>query len=264
MNESSRNSPRGNSKLKRRGLLGVTLIVIGIIGLVMASTITLVPTYTGLAPSPYPTTLTAPRSYRPQQLVPTNIDEAADLARNYLTSLGYSDLDIKEIMEFQYNYYFIAYERSTGIGAFEGIIEKEVGLSGMGGMMGIVHPEQGPSMMWNTKYGQMAGWGPMGGMMGGGMMGGMMGGRWGYQPYSGVPTAETPVTASDAKQIAQAYLESYLPGSSVEDPDTFYGYYTIHVLRDGKPYGMLSVNGYTGQVWYHTWHGAFIQMKELV
>ena len=27
--------------------------------------------------------------------------------------------------------------------------------------------------------------------------------------------------------------------------------------------GVLSVNGYTGEVWYHTWHGPFIGMKEL-
>jgi len=26
---------------------------------------------------------------------------------------------------------------------------------------------------------------------------------------------------------------------------------------------MVSVNGYTGQVWYHSWHGTFIQMKDL-
>jgi hypothetical protein len=26
---------------------------------------------------------------------------------------------------------------------------------------------------------------------------------------------------------------------------------------------MLSVNGYTGQVWYHTWHGSFIQEKQV-
>jgi len=25
---------------------------------------------------------------------------------------------------------------------------------------------------------------------------------------------------------------------------------------------MLSINGYTGDVWYHNWHGDFIQMKE--
>ena len=45
--------------------------------------------------------------------------------------------------------------------------------------------------------------------------------------------------------------------------DAFPGYYTIDVTRDGKVAGMLSVNAYSGQVWYHGWHGAFIQEKEL-
>ncbi len=42
---------------------------------------------------------------------------------------------------------------------------------------------------------------------------------------------------------------------------TFYGYYTIDVERDGKIIGMLSVNGYTKQVFLHTWHGDFIEMS---
>jgi len=25
---------------------------------------------------------------------------------------------------------------------------------------------------------------------------------------------------------------------------------------------MLSVNGFTGEVWYHSWHGYFIQEKD--
>jgi len=48
----------------------------------------------------------------------------------------------------------------------------------------------------------------------------------------------------------------------VEEADRFYGYYTLHVLNDRQIYGMLSVNGYTGQVWYHSWHGPFLGMKE--
>ena len=28
-------------------------------------------------------------------------------------------------------------------------------------------------------------------------------------------------------------------------------------------YGMLSVNGYNGEVWYHDWHGRFLNMEEL-
>ena len=27
--------------------------------------------------------------------------------------------------------------------------------------------------------------------------------------------------------------------------------------------GMLSVNGFTRQVWYHTWGGSFIQLRDL-
>jgi hypothetical protein len=34
-------------------------------------------------------------------------------------------------------------------------------------------------------------------------------------------------------------------------------------MKDDQVYGMLSVNGYTGDVWYHTWHGDFIDMTEL-
>ena len=41
----------------------------------------------------------------------------------------------------------------------------------------------------------------------------------------------------------------------------FPGYYTTDFLLDGKPAGMLSVNGYTGQVWYHTWHGQFLSER---
>ena len=71
------------------------------------------------------------------------------------------------------------------------------------------------------------------------------------------------VTEEQAKKYAQDFLSGYLPGSEMEDADQFYGYYTIHILKDGKVYGMLSINGYTGQVWYHSWHGQFISMKEL-
>ena len=42
-----------------------------------------------------------------------------------------------------------------------------------------------------------------------------------------------------------------------------YGYYTIHTVdKDGNILGMLSVNGFSGDVWYHSWHGVFIDMQE--
>lgn len=43
------------------------------------------------------------------------------------------------------------------------------------------------------------------------------------------------------------------------DVDRFYGYYNVDVLSNGKTFDMLSVNGYTSQVWHHSWHGTYIQ-----
>jgi hypothetical protein len=49
-------------------------------------------------------------------------------------------------------------------------------------------------------------------------------------------------------------------GHTAGEADPFCGYYTLHFLKDGKVDGMLSVNGATGDVWYHNWHGNFVTM----
>jgi hypothetical protein len=77
----------------------------------------------------------------------------------------------------------------------------------------------------------------------------------------GTPTSTMTVTATQATANAQQYLATYLPGTTTGDVTTFYGYYTIEAVNGSTPYGMLSVNGFSGQVWFHTWHGAFV--KEL-
>jgi hypothetical protein len=178
----------------------------------------------------------------PGTSTPISMDQAIQAASQYVAAYGNSDLTLTEVMEFTNNFYAEVAEKSTGIHAFELLINRYTG---------AVSPEPGPNMMWNTKYGHM------GGLIGG-MMGGMMGGRWGQ------PGGAMTVTPEQAKQKAQQWLNTYLPGTAVaEDADPFYGYYTIHVLKDGQVYGMLSVNGYTGQVWYHTWHGDFIGLQEL-
>ena len=109
--------------------------------------------------------------------------------------------------------------------------------------IGAIYPEMGPNMMWNTKYG----------MMSGGMMG------W----ITGTQTGAMTITVEQAKVNAQQFLSVNYPGTTVGSTDTFYGYYHIDVQSAGNTYGMLSVNGYTGQAWYHTWHGAFMQAVEL-
>lgn len=92
-------------------------------------------------------------------------------------------------------------------------------------------------------------------MMGG--FGGMMGG------FRNISNNDMSVSPEQARELAQAKLDNLLPGTTVdEEVDVFYGYYTIHTLHDGEVVGMLSINGYTGQVWLHTWHGNFIYMTE--
>ena len=166
-----------------------------------------------------------------------SLERAGSIADKYLDSLNDPDLAIDEIMEFEYNFYVVYYEKSTGIGAFEMLIDKETGR---------IFPEYGPNMMWNTKYGH-------GGMMGG--SGGMMGG------FTIPPSGEV-IGEEEALEIAQSFLDEVYPGSEAEDPHPFYGYYTIHTMKDGEMSGMLSVNQYSGTVWYHNWHGTYIQSLE--
>jgi hypothetical protein len=178
---------------------------------------------------------------------PISVEDAKQALVSYLAKIGDDDLVLKEIMVFDNGGYAIVSEKSTGIGAFELLIDP-VSLTAF--------PEYGPNMMWNLKYGMMSGY------TNNGIMGGMMG-RW----YAGVPSAnisaEMPVSAEDAAQSAQKSLDAYLAGTKVSNEVTaFYGYYTIDVERDGKIVGMLSVNGYSGQVFLHTWHGDFIEMTE--
>ena len=71
------------------------------------------------------------------------------------------------------------------------------------------------------------------------------------------------VSEDAAHEAAQAYLDRL--GSGLEADDhaaAFYGYYTPHTLRDGQIVEMLSVNGYTGEVWPHTWHGTYLGALE--
>lgn len=174
---------------------------------------------------------------------PLTVDQAKKAVETYLKGLNNADLELKEIMVFDQNAYARIVEKSTGIGAMELLVNPD---------SQSVYPEYGPNMMWNLKYGHMAGFG------------GMMGGRHGFAyatPSSG--TTQMTVTPEQAIKAAQQYLDQNSPGSKADsEPDAFYGYYTIDIMKDGKPTGMLSVNGFSQQVFLHTWHGNFIEMSE--
>lgn len=83
---------------------------------------------------------------------------------------------------------------------------------------------------------------------------GMMG-RWRFDQWPGMP-----VMPDQAQKLARQYLDTQGLPLDLADPEPFYGYYTLHTLRQGEIEGMISVNGYSGEVWCHTWHGPFIRM----
>lgn len=154
------------------------------------------------------------------------MDRAIQQAENYATSAG-NGLQVAEVMEFQNNFYAVVMEKGSGKAAFEILIDP---------FTAAVSPEPGPNMMWNLKYGHMG---------------------------SGASTENT-VSLDQAREYAQKALDRQIPGAIVEeDGFSFYGYYTFDYKLNGQIAGMLSVNGFDGQPWFHTWHGSFISEKEV-
>lgn len=173
----------------------------------------------------------------PAQAAPTGkslmLAQAQQKVSQYIAMIakqtGNKNLGLGTVIEFQQNFYASATDKSTGRGAFELLVNK---------VSGAVIPELGPNMMWNTTYG-------------------MMGHMPGYQQPSGAMI----VTQAQARRIATQWVTKNQPGAGIATPEPFPGYYTIRILTNGKVTGLLSVNGYSGQVWSHTWHGAATQMQ---
>ncbi len=155
---------------------------------------------------------------------PLSHDNAKAIADQYLASMNNPDLEIDEFEEYSHNFYVSLIEKSTGRGAIELIIDRS---------SGSLQPEP-QSMMWNSKYGMMG----------------------------QSQTAEMVVTSEQALKITQDFLDIVYPGTKADEIVAYYGYYTTMTKLEGEHYGMLSVNGYSGDVWYHTWHGMFISEVE--
>ena len=135
------------------------------------------------------------------------------------------NLHVGEVMQFS-NGYYAELLAPDGSRATEVLIDPG---------SGSVQVEVGPAMMWNTAYGMMP------------------------APRQ---TGAAPIGPDRAVQIADRWLSGHHTGLHAAEPDQFPGYYTLHTLRDDRIVGMLSVNAANGTVWYHTWHGRFIQMQE--
>ena len=179
---------------------------------------------------------------------PLTIEATTQAVQTFLGSLGKENLALGEIMIFDNHAYAVIEDTTTGQGAFEVLVDPA---------RQVVHLEFGPSMMWNTTYG-MHGTDPI--ITGVGRMGGRMMGAFGPET---ITADDTPLTDAEARVKALAYLEQAYPDQTLSaTAEAFPGYYTFDVETDGTPVSMLSVNATTGQVWYHTWHGTFVEMSE--
>jgi len=63
----------------------------------------------------------------------------------------------------------------------------------------------------------------------------MMGG------WRGPQAGSLSIPQEQARGIAQQWLDRFMPGNSAaQEADAFYGYYTIHMMKNGQVNGMLS------------------------
>ncbi len=151
-----------------------------------------------------------------------DLDDARSAAEDFVDSLS-KGMSVGEVMQFD-NHYYAEVVGADGELATELLVQPS---------SGAVQIEYGPARMWNTRYGMMAA------------------GAWG----SGR------VTAAEAEEIADRWLADQ-GDLTADEAEELPGYYTLHALRDGALEGMLSVNSTTGDVWYHSWHGQFVDMTE--
>jgi hypothetical protein len=174
---------------------------------------------------------TPPADLAPTAGKPLTLDQATAIAKAYIAAWdNKTTLELGEVMQFSNHFYGEAIESKTGRGAFEFLIDPATG---------TVYAEPGPNMMWNLRFGTM-------------------GAHMGISRPTNDGDKLT-ITPEQAVKNAQDYLDKALSGTKAEaKPLAFYGFYTLDFSRDGKVVGMLSVNGYTGQVWLHHWHGDFV------
>jgi hypothetical protein len=134
-----------------------------------------------------------------------------------------SGLHPGEVMWFD-NGFYVELKDSAGQPATEVIVDPRTG---------AVSTEQGPAMMWNTRFGMM---------------------RAGGDTSAVDPTK--------ARGIATSWLAANRTRATIKSIDAYPGYFTLDLQRNGVVSGMMSVNSSTGAAWYHTWHGAFIAMED--
>ena len=178
---------------------------------------------------------------------PISMERAIEILRQWPDAHHVDGLVLDEAEAYTQNFYGQFKEASTGRGAVQVLVDRYTGRP---------MPEMGPNLMWNAKYGKAMMKEMMSGM-------GMMMNNMGMMGIAPATPPASAISEPQAKQSATQFLAGYLPSARLGGGDAFYGYYHFDVLRGIRQVGMLSVNAQSGQVWYHTWHGEFLEKREI-
>jgi len=187
-----------------------------------------------------------------------------------LTGAVYAELGPNMFWNAKYRFFVPSF---AGTMAFNQQFSPQFMMPPMGPMAGMMSPGMGNmaqgtfgSSMFSMQ--NMQGTGGMSSMpsntMGGmnmtmGQMGSMQTSLLGQIQVNPFASTIMFITPQQAQQIAQQFLNTYFQGQTAGNVRMFYGYYTIDILQNGNLHCNLSVNGYTGQVWYKAWHVGFVQ-----
>ncbi len=162
------------------------------------------------------------------------LDQVEELVKDYLRDN--SNLRAEEIIEFANDFYVRFSEKDTGINAFVALVHP---------YNGRLYPGHHPDKYWNTEYRDEAV------------------DVTSNRVTSDMGSSPMAVTEEQAWNDAQRFIERHLPDGHAGEVERFYGYYIIPVLMFEDVIGLLSINGYTGEVCYEACHGSLIDRVEL-
>ena len=111
------------------------------------------------------------------------LDQALAAAQDAIK--GETNFSVKEIMEFENNFYVLVTEKESGRGAMEPLVNP---------LSGAVFPEHGPNHMWNSKYGM--------------------------RMHASTTAGENSISLPDAQTKAQAALDKEVTGATVNADGT--------------------------------------------
>lgn len=169
------------------------------------------------------------------------IDQVEEMVKDYLRDLNDSNIQVEEIIEFANDFYVRFSEKDTGINAFAALVNPYTGR-----MYAGHHADK----YWNTKY-----------------KGESYRVSRSEREVIDWPSGPMTITEEQAWSSAQRSIlgtgSGSIPDGELGSVESFYGYYTISILRQGNVVGLVNVNGYTGAVCYEACHGSLIDRVEL-